>query len=160
MPYSVVSGSAQITVGYAGRISAGFTIPVAPTAPGVFTLDSTGKGQAVALNQDSSINSASTPAKPGDVISLFATGEGETTPAGVDGKLATTQVKQPLAAVSVTIGGKRVTPIYAAGASGEIAGVIRIDAQIPSDIQTGPAVPVLVQFGNNSCQQGVSIAVR
>jgi len=56
VPYSVVSGSAQITVGYAGRISAGFTIPVASTAPGVFTLDSTGKGQAVTLNQDSSIN--------------------------------------------------------------------------------------------------------
>ena len=94
------------------------------------------------------------------MISLYATGEGETAPAGVDGKLATTQVKQPLAVVSVTIGGKRVTPIYVAGAPGEIAGVIRIDAQIPSDIQTGPAVPVLMQFGTNSSQQGVTIAVR
>ena len=43
-------------------------------APGVFTLDSTGKGQAVAMNQDGSINTAATPAAAGDVISLYVTG--------------------------------------------------------------------------------------
>src|SRR5260370_5142959 len=38
---------------------------------GLFHQDS---GAAAALNQDGSVNSASNPAKPGSVISLFATG--------------------------------------------------------------------------------------
>ena len=160
VPYSVTGDTAQITVAYEGQISATFSIAVSGSAPGLFTLDSTGKGQAIAVNSDGSINSPAKPAKVGDVISLFATGEGETTPAGVDGRLGSLPAAQPVLPVSVTIDGKAVTPIFAGSAPGEIAGVMRIDVRIPSGIQSGPAVPVIVRVGNNSSQQSVGIAVQ
>ncbi|MGD1096719.1 MAG: hypothetical protein ABSB35_32580 [Bryobacteraceae bacterium] len=160
VPYSIVSGSAQIRVDYQGQTSAALTVPVASSAPGIFTLDSSGKGQAVALNPDSSVNSAAAPANAGDVISLFATGEGETTPAGVDGQLATSPVPQPILPVRVTIGGQTVKPVHAGGVLGDIAGVMRIDVQIPTGIQAGPGVPVVLQVGTNSSQPGITIAIQ
>ena len=137
VPDSVSAGAAQVSVTFEGRTSASFPVQVAQYAPGVFTLDSTGKGQAVALNQDGSINSGSKAAQAGNVISLYATGIG-------DGP------------VTVTIGGQSstLTPIE------KIAGVTQVDAKIPGGIQTGSAVPVVVQVGTTSSQAGVTIAVR
>lgn len=77
VPDSVSVGAAQVTVTYAGRTSAPFPVQVTQYAPGVFTLDSTGKGQAVAINQDGSINTESKPSQVGNVISLYATGVGQ-----------------------------------------------------------------------------------
>jgi len=62
--------------------------------------------------------------------------------------------------VTVTIGGTTVIPQYAGGAPGEVAGVMQINVQIPSGIQTGNAVPVIVQMGNVSSQAQVTIAVQ
>ena len=58
--------------------------PSAATAPGVFTADGSGRGQAAAVNQDGTRNGPGAPAAGGSVLSLFATGEGQTC-AVVDG---------------------------------------------------------------------------
>ena len=158
-PYGVPSGSAQVTVTYLGQPAAPATINVTTSAPGLFTLDSTGKGQAAAVNQDGSINSASHPAPIGSYVSLFATGEGQTSPSGVDGKPGQVPLSHPLLPVTVTIGGQTVTPQYAGGAPGEVAGVMQVNVQILSGMQTGVAVPVVVQVGNVSSQAGVTIAI-
>jgi uncharacterized protein (TIGR03437 family) len=73
VPLSSV-GAALVTVTYAGITSAPFPIQVTQNAPGLFTLDSSGKGQAAAMNRDGSINSPAKPAMAGDVISLYGTG--------------------------------------------------------------------------------------
>ena len=62
--------------------------------------------------------------------------------------------------MTVTIGGQTVKPQYAGGAPGLVAGLMQINVQIPSGIQTGNAVPVVVQVGSVSSQPGVTIAVR
>jgi uncharacterized protein (TIGR03437 family) len=139
VPDLVAVETAQVTVTYAGRTSASFPIQVSQYAPGVFTLDATGKGQAVALNQDGSINTASNPVEVGDVISLFATGLGQD-----DGS------------VTVSIGGQPA--IFTS--SRKIPGVVQITATIPGEIQSGSAVPVVVQVGNTSSQAGVTIAAQ
>jgi uncharacterized protein (TIGR03437 family) len=77
VPESVAVGTAQVTVTYAGRTSDPFPVEVNSYAPGVFTLDSTGKGQAVARNEDGSINTGSRPTQTGSVLSLYATGVGQ-----------------------------------------------------------------------------------
>jgi uncharacterized protein (TIGR03437 family) len=69
-------------------------------------------------------------------------------------------VPHPILTVSVTIGGQTVTPIYAGGAPGNVAGLMQVNFQVPSGIQTGSAVPVVVQVGNTSSQAGVTVAVR
>jgi sugar lactone lactonase YvrE len=81
VPYEVAGATAQITVLYEGQTTAAFSVPIASSAPEVFSFDSTGRGQAAAINQDgTTINDAANPANVGDIISLYATGEGQTTP--------------------------------------------------------------------------------
>ena len=151
-PTGLEAGQVAVTVTYRGQTSATteeFITLIMPAAPGIFTLDATGQGQAAAINQDgTTVNTPATPAKVGDVISLYATGEGQTTPAGVDGKLATPPYPTPNSSVSVTIGGVPAQVMYAGGAPGEVAGLMQVNVQIPSvsGIPTGNAVPVVLQI--------------
>jgi uncharacterized protein (TIGR03437 family) len=158
VPYGIGGSSAQVAAQYQGRMSAPWTVAMAPSAPSLFTWDPSGKGQAAALNQDGSINAASHPAEPGSVVMLFATGEGQTSPPGVDGKLASSTPPAPLLPVAVTIGGQPAPVVYAGGAPGEVAGVMQINARIPLGI-AGNSAPVVVQVGAASSQPGVTIAV-
>jgi uncharacterized protein (TIGR03437 family) len=160
VPYSVAGGTAQVSVTYQGQTTPSLSIPVSASAPGVFTLDATGKGPGACTNQDGSMNTASAPANVGDIISCYTTGEGQTTPSGIDGKPTAVPLPKPNLPVTVTIGGQNVTPQYAGGAPGLVAGVMQINVQIPGGIQTGNAVPVVVQVGSASSQPGVTIAVR
>ncbi len=94
VPYGISGSAVPVTVTYQGQTYSGFSVSVIPSAPGIFTADSTGKGQAAALNQDGSLNNAGNPAHPGEVITLFATGEGQTAPGGVDGKPAVAPLRR------------------------------------------------------------------
>ena len=169
VPYEVSGSTVSVSVTYQGKSAASTSVAVAAAAPAIFTSDSSGKGQAAAINPDNSINSANTPAHVGDVIVLFATGEGQTSPSGRDGQPATAPLPYPVLPVTVTIGGQTAQVQYAGGAPGEVAGVMQINVQIPSGIQTGDAVPVVVQIGNFSSQTrvgdfssstGVTLAIR
>ncbi len=93
-------------------------------------------------------------------MACFATGEGQTSPSGVDGKPAALPLPQPILLVSAAIGGQAVKPQYAGGAPGEVAGLMQVNVQIPTGIQTGSAVPLALMVGNVSSQAGVTIAVR
>ena len=159
VPYSVAGSYVQVFVQYQGQTSAPVPLAVAQVAPALFTADSSGKGQAAASNQDGTVNGAAHPAKVGSYISLWLTGAGQMNPTGVDGLPGANPLPQPVAAVSVTIGGQSVTPQYAGQAPTAVAGVMQINAQIPSGIQTGTAVPVVVQVGGVSTQAGVTLAV-
>ena len=89
IPYGV-SGQdvTQMLVMGSGQLIVGFPLPVAPSAPGIFTVDASGVGPGAILNQDSTVNSPSNPANRGSAVALFATGAGQTDPPGVDGQVA------------------------------------------------------------------------
>ncbi len=162
VPYAMQNaGTAQVAVTYNGSTSVAFAAPVESTAPGIFTANTTGAGQAAAVNQNGTLNSASSPASIGSYISLYGTGEGATTPNGVDGKPAplAAPFPQPQAPVTVTIGGKSAPVSYAGGAPGEVAGLLQVNAQIPAGIQTGNAVPVVITIGG-VVSQTATIAVQ
>jgi uncharacterized protein (TIGR03437 family) len=159
VPYAVTGTAAQVTVAYGGETSDAFSVQVAPSAPGLFTANETGAGQAAAVNADGSINSATSPAKIGSYISLYATGEGQTSPAGVDGQVNSAQT-QPLLPVSASVGGVPAVIQYAGGAPGQVAGLMQVNVQIPSGVQPGGYVPVVLQVGDTSTTPGaVWIAV-
>ena len=80
VPYEITGPNAQVTVTIQGRSSEPVAVDLTPSAPGLFTLDSMGTGQAAAVNQDGSINTVLAPAPIGSIISMFATGEGQTSP--------------------------------------------------------------------------------
>jgi uncharacterized protein (TIGR03437 family) len=157
VPYTVAGSSVQVVAQYLGQTSAPLTVPVAASAPGLFTSDYSGKGQAVAINQDGSANSAAHPAQQESLISLFVTGAGQTSPAGADGLPASEPPPVPNLSVTVTIGGQTAEIESVGGAIGLVS-VIEVKARIPSGIQTGSA-PVTVQVGNVPSQSGVTIAV-
>ena len=160
VPYGV-SGVAQLAVTYAPTqgVAAALVAGTA-AAPGVFTADSSGKGQAAALNWDGSVNSVANPARIGSFISLFVTGEGQSWPAGVDGKPSSDPLPRPLQPVGVTIGGKSANVTYAGGAPGLVAGVMQINAQIPAGITAGNSVPLTIEVGGILAQAEVTVAVN
>ena len=161
VPYEISGSAVQVSVGYQGKTSS-FTVPVASASPAIFTANSTGIGQAAAVNVvDGSLNTAASPVKIGQYIALFATGEGQTSPPGVDGKLAplTLPLPAPILAVQATIGGIAANVAYAGAAPGAVAGLMQVNVQIPQGLQTGSQVPVYIQVGTAYSSPGVYIAV-
>jgi uncharacterized protein (TIGR03437 family) len=158
-PYAVGAGPEQVVVQNAGAASAPVAVATAPTAPGLFTADGSGLGQAAAVNQDGTRNGTAAPAPAGSVLSLYATGEGQTVPAGVDGKLGAAPLPQPVAPVTVRIGGVAAEVRFAGGAAGQIAGVMQVNVVVPSGLAPG-TVPVVLTVGGVPSQPGVTVAVR
>jgi uncharacterized protein (TIGR03437 family) len=162
VPYGISGSTAQVIAEYQNQISAAATVQVAPASPGLFTLDQSGKGQAVALNQDgtNAINGAANPIQIGKSIALFVTGVGQTSPAGVDGQLGSAPLPVPALPLTVTIGGAPATVTSKSAIQGVIAGVMLVIAQVPTGITAGNAVPVSVSVGGVSTQSGITLAVK
>jgi uncharacterized protein (TIGR03437 family) len=159
VPYEVTPGNGGITVQYGGQISLQLPATIAPTAPGLFTADSSGKGQAMGINEaDGSINAASSPVGAGQVVSLYATGYGLVTPVAPDGAPNGPGFGSPLLPVTATVNGQSAVVQSAGGDNGLPAGTIRVDILVPSGI-SGSAVPVAISIGGVTSQPGVTIAV-
>ncbi len=154
------TGTIQIRIEYQGRRSAVAGLWLNESAPGIFTADSSGKGQGAILNQDGSRNSPENPAARGSVVMIFGTGEGTTVPPGVDGAIAGAMPPKPALPVSATIGGAAAEVQYAGAAPGLMAGVFQVNLKVPEGTTLGPAVPVQVGVGQNSTPAGVTLAVR
>jgi len=139
---------------------AAFTQPVAFTAPGLFTLDASGSGQAVAINQDGTVNNATNAAVKGSAILLYGTGEGSTAPSGQNGLITTGRILPgPIFPVSLTIGGIPARVISAESSPGTVAGILQVEAIIPTGVATGP-VPVVLTVGTTNSQSGVTLNVK
>ena len=139
VPYAVNGTTARVTATYQGEVSDSFHVPVAASAPSLFTSNQAGWGQAAAINADGTANTAANPVKIGNFISLYATGEGLTGPA---------MPPLPILPVSVTIDGISALIHYAGGAPGQAAGVMQVNAQIPVGVLPGGYVPVVVKVGD------------
>jgi uncharacterized protein (TIGR03437 family) len=61
--------------------------------------------------------------------------------------------------VSLTIGGQTAKVIYAGSAPGLVAGVMQVEAIVPSGAGSG-AVPVLLTVGTATSQQGATLNVK
>jgi uncharacterized protein (TIGR03437 family) len=160
VPYSVAGKTnTQMQVTYAGQQSAPSAVPVTSAAPGLFTANASGTGNAAALNQDYSFNSPSVPALRGSTIVLYGTGEGQTAPGGVDGLVNSSVFPKPNLPVQVTIGGVKAQVAYFGEAPGLVSGVFQANVVIPTGISPGN-VPVVVTVGTASSPAGVTIAVK
>ncbi|MGE5488952.1 MAG: hypothetical protein ACM3ZB_14145 [bacterium] len=157
-PYSIAGmDQVEIELFYNGVRKSGITAQVAATAPGIFTYAG-GAGQAAALNEDGSLNSAQNPAAPGSIIVFWATGEGLRTPDAVEGELAEPPYGKPVLPVTVTIGGRQAEILYA-GASPGFAGLMQVNARVPRETPSG-VQPVELNIGSTRCQPGVTVQVR
>jgi|SRR5579871_1552854 len=137
-----------------------WTLPVVAAAPAVFAIDATGTGQGSIVNQDGTVNGAANPAARGSIVSIYATGEGQTSPAGVTGSITQSDLKTPVLPVTATIGGIGATVQYAGSASNAVAGLLQVNAVVPQGVPPGAAVPIVVSVGGIASQPGVSLAVK
>lgn len=159
VPYEVAGTRAQVLVQYQGQVAAPLSVDVAPSSPGLFTLNATGSGQVLAINQDGSINDAEHRAPGGSYVTLYATGEGQTNPPGENGKPAALPVLPlPLLPVSATIGGRPATVQYAGGAPGFVAGLMQVNLQVPGGLAAGAAT-VQLRVGSTTSQANVTLYV-
>ncbi len=155
VPFSVDGlFSANVAVQYQGKTSNVTTVPVYASAPGMFTADGSGAGQATALNSDGTRNSVSNPALVGSIVTFYITGAGQTNAVGVDGAIYPTGNSQPapVQPLSVTIGGLPAVVDFVSGAPGMVSGTTRIVTEIPTGFAPGSAIPVQVTVGGTSSQ--------
>jgi uncharacterized protein (TIGR03437 family) len=163
VPYEIAGRlTTRVQVRNQGAASEPLEQRVADTAPGVFTLNGSGSGPGAILNQNNSVNSSTAPAQKGSVVVIYATGEGQTFPRGVNGRITTDtleNLRMPLGGVSVTIGGQRAEIAYAGAAPSLVAGALQINARVPATAASGQQ-PVLITVGNGTSQQGVTVSIQ
>jgi uncharacterized protein (TIGR03437 family) len=151
-----VSGEMRLRFRRNGLDSPTFSYAVKNASPGVFTVNSSGGGQAAALNQDASINSPSDRAAPGSVIVLYVTGAGLTTPPSQTGSLNEYPLGQLVEAVELEINGVPAVVEFAGPAPGLISGVVQINARIPAETPAGTDAQVVVKIGGVEARESPS----
>lgn len=166
VPYGVYGRvSTKIQVAYKGVVSAALEQFVAGSAPGIFTTNASGSGQGIVQNYpDYTLNTSANPAPRGSPVIIWATGEGQTSPGGTDGRVTPldgSDLRRPLGEVSVTIGGKAVDPatLYGGSAPGSVEGVFYIVATIPADTPIGNQT-VIITVGSANSPSTVTLAVK
>jgi uncharacterized protein (TIGR03437 family) len=167
VPYEVANRSlTQFQVEYNGARTNAIALPVASSAPGIFTLNEqrngpgTGKGPGAILNQDYSLNGPGQEAARGSAIMVYATGEGRTNPPSENGRIADGVYPAPVLPVSATVGGVPASVLFAGTAPGGVAGFFQVNVLIPPNAPTGPAVPIVITVGTASSQPGVTVAIK
>jgi uncharacterized protein (TIGR03437 family) len=144
--------------------TATINVPMQTVSPGLFMYQAANARYVAAQHADYSIvgppglyPGASSPAKPGEVIILYATGFGPTTPPTPSGQVVTNSAPVAnLSAISVTIGGTQA-PVHWAGIT--IAGVWQLNVQVPAATATGDAA-IMAQIGGRSTQGGAFVTVQ
>jgi uncharacterized protein (TIGR03437 family) len=139
----------SIVVTYQNVQSAPFTFNVAARAPGIYTSNSQGFGQAAALNQNGTFNGSGTgtaPAPQGSVVQFYLTGGGQTSPTSSTGSVTPNNGTLYLVPnATATVGGQPATVQFAGGAPGLVAGVIQVNVVMPKGV-TGNALPVVISI--------------
>jgi uncharacterized protein (TIGR03437 family) len=160
VPFELTPGVATLVV--TGKDSAGApgSVTIVSAQPGVFTVSQSGTGQGVVLDGLNNLVDSSHAVKAGEVVVIYATGLGATSPAVATGQSA--PAVPPLALVTtpvkVTIGGVEATVEFAGLAPGFV-GLYQVNARVPVGVTAGNAV-ALVLTQNGVASNTVTIAVK
>ena len=157
----------NIVVEYQGVQSAPRQQLVSSAAPGIYTLNFTGQGQAAVINQDGTINGppggvstpggviATKPALPNTAISVYMTGGGQTNPPSITGSVNSLAFFMPLVnwtptsgTVTATIGGVPAKVEFAGAAPGLLAGIVQVNLRVPN--VTGNALAIVITINGVS----------
>ena len=161
VPYNVAGkATVQVSVESQGIASNILQFPVVAANPGIFTLNSSGKGDAVIIRLDASIVSAASPAQPGETLILYGEGYGAVTPetAVPDGTIISTKLPVPLTKPVLLIDGVPVETLYAGSAGGLINGVMQINFKVPA-LNPGNH-QIQVQVGDRTSPSGVTLQTK
>ena len=166
VPYEMASiANPSVWIEYAGQTSNAYPLSLAAAAPGLFAQNASGSGPGAILNQDNSLNGPGHAAAKGSVVQVYMTGEGQTSPPGVTGKITTATLPPPqvtpapVQSIQVSIGGQQVPYTYAGEAPGMVAGVMQLNVRIPANAASG-TLAIAVSAGGNTSQNGITVTVQ
>jgi uncharacterized protein (TIGR03437 family) len=161
-----ISGQTQATLlTTRNGVTQSMTIPLATYAPGLFTTNGDGTGQAAALivatppviAAPAGSFPGSRPIHAGEYLSLYGTGLGAVNSPQATNTLAYCCDSTPTTPV-VTIGGATATVQFSGLAPG-LLGVYQVNILIPANAPTGSAVPVVLDIGGVASNT-VTIAIQ
>jgi uncharacterized protein (TIGR03437 family) len=133
-----------------GQLLAASLVPMNTVSPAVFVTRLVGQGVQLAavLNQDGTVNDPTHPAKRGDIISIFGTGQGPVTSAPADGDIPKNGTVSATGNLRVVIGtdytdqipllpGETRKPLEFSGLSPQYPGMWQVNVQIPMSTAPG-----------------------
>jgi uncharacterized protein (TIGR03437 family) len=152
-----VAGKAhsQVAVERNGQTTASTTVVIGAASPAMLTLGPAGTGQCAAINLDGTLNSASTPAPAGSIVSLFLIGTGAS--GQPDGALATA-ASNLLPPPVVVVGTQLAQVLYAGPSPGSTVALTQINIRLPS--ATSGQLPVFVLANGFGSQFGATLSVK
>lgn len=173
--------STNVVVAYNSVESAPIPQAVAAVAPGIYTQNATGSGQAAVINYSPTAASVyngpsggtyygtsitTAPAPEGSEIVLYLTGGGLTNPPLTDGTLTPSTQLYPLdnwtqgsSVVTATVGNVPATVLYAGAAPTLINAAVQVNLLLPTGV-TGSAVPVVITIDGVQTQSTATIAIQ
>jgi len=141
-----------------GHSGPAISIKLAAASPALFQLDA---HDAVALHADGSVITATAPAKPGEIVILYATGLGQTMPNAVYGQLFEQAAPlEQLADFKLVLDGTIAGPeaVQYAGIAPGYAGLYQINVLLPASTKANPEIQV--GFGALLSKAGVLLFVQ
>ncbi len=151
--------SVPVVVESDGVSSSPVMLSLAASAPGIFTLTVSGRTQGAVLNENDSLNTTSNPARSGEVIQVFATGQGAVTNAPATGAGAPAS---PLATTPATpvvlVGGVQALVLFSGLTPGYV-GLWQVNARVPSGVTPGDSVTLQIVH-NGAISNTAMISVR
>jgi uncharacterized protein (TIGR03437 family) len=146
VPFEADPGRTSLVVQVYGRRSPPFSIKLTSYAPGLESVDYTGKGMGTFTFANGAFVTAATPATPSQEITLWATGLGATNPQIPSG---TSNVAAQTASMpAVTVGGEPAK-VTVSALSPVIFGYYQVNFVVPPDLPPGNA-PVVLAMGDQA----------
>jgi uncharacterized protein (TIGR03437 family) len=159
LPFTLpVNTTVQMVVTRGATISTPVFITIAAAQPTVFTVDGTGRGQAIAYHdgQPGVLADVSNPASPGETINIECAGLGTVVPS-IDAGTVGPDSSSTARAVNVQINGTSAT-VVSAGLKPGAVGIYQIQVVVPSDAMPSATAAVQVSVGER-VGEPVSIAI-
>ena len=155
VPFETTDGVKDVTVKVDGRTSNVSRVNVVRSSPAIFTYE---QGGIIVRNSDFSLIGPANPATPGDVLVMYSTGLGQTTPAQETGKPATYPPAMNTNTVRVTVGGTEAELIYSIASPGYV-GLYQTAFRVPRGV-TGASVPVILELPRSGGSNQTTMVVR
>jgi uncharacterized protein (TIGR03437 family) len=154
VPHSILPGRITIRVNRQGRVGPDVALSLVEAVPALFRTDS---GYVIAAHADGSVAGETTPAKPGEIVVLYAAGLGVTKTWPPVSNSATEIVRR--AALTVLLNGEAVPGglIKYAGTAPAWPGLYQVNLEIPENSPADPEIRIAI--GQQSSPPGLKLAV-
>lgn len=156
IPAFLREGTAELRVTVQGRAGAGVRIPITAVSPALFQADAE---LAIASRPDGTLHTREDPARPGDIVILYANGLGDFEHDHVDGQLAERASRiKAWQTFRIELDGQSVEPsgIHYVGAAPGFVGVYQLNVRLPAGIGVFPEIRI--GFEGSMSPPGIRLA--